>query len=75
MSTITECVIYSKDLKPGDAFSLKPTNKTVISIVKTPDKDIPIEMNTTRVWMVDVEKTKEGKKEFKHNYDDWHGKL
>jgi hypothetical protein len=75
MSTITETRIYTKDLKPGDSFILTPTDKTVISVVKTPDGDIPVVMNTDRVWGPDPEKTKEARKEYKLNYDDWHGKV
>lgn len=76
MSSVTDIAVYGDKVKPGDVFVLEPANgKTVISLAKTDNGNIPVVMNVDTYWKQDEHLTKEARKEYKRNYEDWHGRL
>ncbi len=75
MATVVDTPIYTKSLQGGDVFVLTQTDKTIVSIVNTKDEKISVIMQTDKYWQKDNAKTRDATKEYKHNLDDWNGKL
>ena len=73
MASAFDCPIFSSNIKGGDIFILKDTDKKVQAIAPNESKTI-VDTNFKNVWVKDEKLTKVNRDEFQTLVDDWSGR-
>ena len=73
MSSVFDCHLYSKDVKGGDTFVLKPTDKKVQAYAPNAAHTL-CDTCFHDVWVEDAAETRKNKEIYQKQVDDWSGK-